>query len=149
MQHHIISQGGELTRLPGGVSTLGPPQPPRELSLVGFRDAMAFSFFFHTHRWAFFWRPILRWIPDGSNDPIYKASLAVSLGYMAREKGNPILQQQATELCSGAVNTVQNTLAKGSKSDSARMTRVVAALGIYNVRYICILAMYKFYSHDD
>ncbi|RDW58240.1 hypothetical protein BP6252_13651 [Coleophoma cylindrospora] len=133
VQEHIIGHNGDLVQVPGGVRNISRPQPPRPFSLVGFQEQIAFSFFFNSHRWAHFWRPLLQLIPEEENDSNYKASLAVALGYMAKITKSSDLVEQAIELNTYAVKEVRAALARRSKPDSARMLMtIVGALGIYN-----------------
>lgn len=136
VQHHIIDYKGELFKVPGRISIVNPPPLPQYISLIGFQEHIAFSFFFNSYRWAHFWRPLLKSTPGGSSDLIYKASLAVALGYMAKIKKSSELVKQAIELNSYAVNQVREIVTRGSKADLVRMIPiVVGALSIYNVRY--------------
>ncbi|KAH8893105.1 hypothetical protein GQ53DRAFT_123107 [Thozetella sp. PMI_491] len=132
MQHHVVDQSRGLVRVPGGVSAIAPPIRPQELSLVGFEDQIASSFYFSSYRWAYFWRPIMRLAPEGSADPFFKASSAVTLGYLAKVKHVPELTRKATELSTCAVNWVRRAVSDGSRAETAGMLTAIGALGIYN-----------------
>ena len=133
MQHHFVGRTGGVTKARGGVSTLNPPQVPQQLSLVGFEGQIAFSFYFHDYRWAYFWQGILRSIPVGNADLSHKASLAVATGYLGKARRDLNLETKATELSSIAIKAVQLTLNRGSKSDFPGLLAVITALGVYNV----------------
>jgi len=132
MQQHCVGRTGGLIRVPGGFRTLGQPQVPQPLSLAGFEDQIAFSFYFHTYRWAYFWQGILRSSPLENADLCYKASLAVAIGYLGKTKGDTKLESKSIELSSVTVSAVQCTLNRGSKLDFAGLLAVITTLGLYN-----------------
>jgi hypothetical protein len=133
MQHHIIGQSGNLVRVPGGVSTLRTASVPLTLDLDGFQDHVAFSFYFHSYRWAHFWRGIMRATPCDGADLHYVASSAFAIGYLAKVKGDANLAIRAAQLSSRAVTAVQIALSQGTKHEVASMLGTVAAMGVYNV----------------
>lgn len=134
MRNNTVDSSGQLVKVPGSISTLTQRHVPQQLSMDGFQDQIAFSHYFHSYRWAYFWRPLMRITADGRNDVMYKASLAVALGYLAKQKDNTELLHQAHCMYSKSVDQVQLTLSRGSKVDSSRIPAIIGALGIYNVR---------------
>jgi predicted deacylase len=116
------------------------------MSLEGFEDQVAFSFYFHSYRWAYFWRGIIRASPLGNADLCYKASLAAAMGYLANTRQSPGLQMKATELSSHTVAAVHSVISRGSKAEAAGMLNVLAAMGVYNVWVSSMEDCYELFS---
>lgn len=132
MQHHVVGRAGDLVKVPGGVSTVDQPQLPQSLNFAGFETHIALSFYFHSYRWAYFWKGILKTSPDENADLCYTASLAVTVGYLAKSKGNADLEYKAARYSSTTINAVQSILNRGSKTNYASILPVITTLGIYN-----------------
>ncbi|PSR84254.1 hypothetical protein BD289DRAFT_368856 [Coniella lustricola] len=111
--------------------------PPPTLNLTAFQEHMAFSYFFSTYGWAYFWKPFLQLARENDLAPTasHLCSLALAYGHMGLGHGNTHLKSMGLELYGRSLREVQGLLSKGVsvKQDLARLCVPIIILGMYSV----------------
>lgn len=111
--------------------------PPPEMNLTAFQEHMAFSYFFATYGWAYFWKPFLQlarendFAPSASN----MCSLALAYGHMGIGQGSNSLKSTGLELYGRSLREVQTLLTRGAEAreELARLCVPIVILGMYSV----------------
>jgi hypothetical protein len=107
------------------------------MNLSAFQEHMAFSYFFATYGWAYFWKPFLHLARETDLAPNASrmCSLALAYGHMGISKGDKRLKSTGLELYGKTLREVQSSLSKGveARSELARLCVPVVILGMYSV----------------
>lgn len=107
------------------------------MNLSAFQEHMAFSYFFATYGWAYFWKPFLHLARETDLAPNASrmCSLALAYGHMGISKGDARLKSTGLELYGKTLREVQSSLSKGveARSELARLCVPVVILGMYSV----------------
>ncbi|ROW04847.1 hypothetical protein VMCG_04729 [Cytospora schulzeri] len=110
--------------------------PAPEMNLSAFQEHMAFSYFFATYGWAYFWKPFLHLARETDLAPNASrmCSLALAYGHMGISKGDKRLKSTGLELYGKTLREVQSSLSKGveARSELARLCVPVVILGMYS-----------------
>lgn len=126
-EHHKQPEGVKPERL----------GPAPEMNLSAFQEHMAFSYFFATYGWAYFWKPFLHLARETDLAPNASrmCSLALAYGHMGISKGDKRLKSTGLELYGKTLREVQSSLSKGvdARSELARLCVPVVILGMYSV----------------
>lgn len=111
--------------------------PAPEMNLSAFQEHMAFSYFFATYGWAYFWKPFLHLARETDLAPNASrmCSLALAYGHMGISQGDKRLKETGLELYGKTLREVQSSLSKGveARSELARLCVPVVILGMYSV----------------
>lgn len=125
----------EAAEAADGAERLGPAP---EMSLSAFQEHMAFSYFFATYGWAYFWKPFLHLARETDLAPNASrmCSLALAYGHMGISKGDKRLKSTGLELYGKTLREVQSSLSKGveAREELAQLCVPVVILGMYSVR---------------
>lgn len=112
--------------------------PPPELNLSAFQEHMAFSYFFATYGWAYFWKPFLQLARENDLAPTasHMCSLALAYGHMGIGHGDQSLKSNGLEFYVRSLGEVQALLSRGAeaKTELARLCVPIVILGMYSVR---------------
>lgn len=112
--------------------------PPPELNLSAFQEHLAFSYFFATYGWAYFWKPFLQLARENDLAPTasHMCSLALAYGHMGIGHGDKSLKSIGWELYGRSLREVQTLLSRGAeaKAELARLCVPIVILGMYSVR---------------
>lgn len=112
--------------------------PPPELNLSAFQEHLAFSYFFATYGWAYFWKPFLQLARENDLAPTasHMCSLALAYGHMGIGHGDTSLKSMGWELYGRSLREVQTLLSRGAeaKAELARLCVPIVILGMYSVR---------------
>lgn len=149
-QHHQIGQRGS-SRPPDRheqykhleEERAAHPSPAPEMNLTAFQEHMAFSYFFATYGWAYFWKPFLHLARETDLAPNASrmCSLALAYGHMGISKGDQRLKSTGLELYGKTLREVQSSLSKGVEArELAQLCVPVIILGMYSVRSIPALS---------
>ncbi|KUI64206.1 Transcriptional regulatory protein moc3 [Cytospora mali] len=110
--------------------------PAPEMNLSAFQEHMAFSYFFATYGWAYFWKPFLHLARETDLAPNASrmCSLALAYGHMGISKGDKRLKSTGLELYGKTLREVQSSLSKGveARAELARLCVPVVILGMYS-----------------
>jgi hypothetical protein len=149
MQNQTVSQdeqgNPQLAMLPrpssgtAAVTSRPRPQPPQELSLIGFQDQIALSYFFGSDAWAPLWQPVFR-ISQISDSEERKnnnqtALLAMAFGFMGNDRRERSLQTKGKQLFGKTLRDTRSLLAQAPKEQCAMLLVTIVMLGMYTVSY--------------
>lgn len=116
------------------------------MNLTAFQEHMAFSYFFATYGWAYFWKPFLQLAKEETDlapgragaATSHTCSLALVYGHMGLAHGERGLQSTGLELYSRSIREVQTLLTQSQSADAkmelARLCVPIVILGMYSVR---------------
>lgn len=92
--------------------------PPPELNLTAFQEHMAFSYFFATYGWAYFWKPFLQLARETDLAPTasHMCSLALAYGHMGNGHADKSLKSMGLELYGRSLREVQTLLTRGAEA---------------------------------
>lgn len=111
--------------------------PPPEMPLSAFHENMAFSYFFATYGWAYFWKPFLQLARETDLAPTasHMCSLALAYGHMGNSHANKSLKSMGLELYGRSLREVQTLLTRGAEArvELARLCVPIVILGMYSV----------------
>lgn len=111
--------------------------PPPELNLTAFQEHMAFSYFFATYGWAYFWKPFLLLARENDLAPSasHMCSLALAYGHMGMGHADKSLKSMGLELYGRSLREVQTLLTRGAEArvELARLCVPIVILGMYSV----------------
>lgn len=120
----------------------GGPSP--EMNLSAFQEHMAFSYFFATYGWAYFWKPFLQLARENDLAPTasHMCSLALAYGHMGLGHGDTTLKSMGLELYGRSMREVQTLLSRGAeaRAELARLCVPIVILGMYSVCWHDILS---------
>jgi hypothetical protein len=112
--------------------------PPPEMNLSAFQEHMAFSYFFATYGWAYFWKPFLHLARETDLAPTASrmCSLALAYGHMGTNHADKSLKSTGLELYGRSLREVQSLLTRGTgaKTELAQLCVPIVILGMYSVR---------------
>lgn len=112
--------------------------PPPEMNLTAFQEHMAFSYFFATYGWAYFWKPFLSLARETDLAPTASrmCSLALAYGHMGTGNSDKSLKSMGLELYGRSLREVQSLLTRGpgAKTELAQLCVPIVILGMYSVR---------------
>lgn len=112
--------------------------PAPELNLSAFQEHMAFSYFFATYGWAYFWKPFLQLARENDLAPTasHMCSLALAYGHMGLGHSDKTLKSMGLELYGRSMREVQTLLSRGAeaRAELARLCVPIVILGMYSVR---------------
>lgn len=147
MQNQTVSQDGQgnprMATLPrpssgtAAVTSRSRPRPPQELSLIGFQDQIALSYFFGSDAWAPLWQPVFRisQISDSeerkSNN--HTALLAMAFGFMGNDRRERSLQNKGKQLFGKTLRDTRSLIAQAQKEQCAMLLVTIVMLGMYTV----------------
>lgn len=121
---------------------LKPIGPPPELNLTAFQEHMAFSYFFATYGWAYFWKPFLQLARENDLAPTasHMCSLALAYGHMGIGHADKSLKSMGLELYGKSLREVQTLLTRGAeaKVELARLCVPIVILGMYSVSHLAV-----------
>lgn len=113
--------------------------PPPEMNLTAFQEHMAFSYFFATYGWAYFWKPFLHLARETDLAPTASrmCSLALAYGHMGTNHADKSLKSTGLELYGRSLREVQSLLTRGpgGKTELAQLCVPIVILGMYSVRW--------------
>ncbi|KAH8895781.1 hypothetical protein GQ53DRAFT_853962 [Thozetella sp. PMI_491] len=109
----------------------GSPNPTMELDLSGFRETMAFTYFFERYTWGHFWKPLIRLHADNDVHLEYKSSLALVYGYFGLGNQDKATEVKGLELYGNLIRQVKSVLVRGDKDELAKLTASVLILGMF------------------
>lgn len=119
-----------------------PLGPPPELNLTAFQEHMAFSYFFATYGWAYFWKPFLQLARENDLAPSasHMCSLALAYGHMGVGHADKSLRSMGLELYGKSLREVQTLLTRGAeaKVELARLCVPIVILGMYSVSHLAV-----------
>lgn len=119
-----------------------PLGPPPELNLTAFQEHMAFSYFFATYGWAYFWKPFLQLARENDLAPSasHMCSLALAYGHMGLGHADKSLRSMGLELYGKSLREVQTLLTRGAeaKVELARLCVPIVILGMYSVSRLAV-----------
>lgn len=111
---------------------------PSEMNLTAFQEHMAFSYFFATYGWAYFWKPFLHLARETDLAPTASrmCSLALAYGHMGTGHADKSLKSMGLELYGRSLREVQSLLTRGpgAKTELAQLCVPIVILGMYSVR---------------
>lgn len=111
--------------------------PPSEMNLTAFQEHMAFSYFFATYGWAYFWKPFLHLARETDLAPTASrmCSLALAYGHMGTNHADKSLKSMGLELYGQSLREVQSLLTRGrgAKTQLAQLCVPIVILGMYSV----------------
>lgn len=114
--------------------------PPPEMNLTAFQEHMAFSYFFATYGWAYFWKPFLHLAKETDLAPTASrmCSLALAYGHMGTNHADKTLKSTGLELYGRSLREVQSLLTRGTgaKTELAQLCVPIVILGMYSVRLV-------------
>jgi hypothetical protein len=114
--------------------------PPPEMNLSAFQEHMAFSYFFATYGWAYFWKPFLHLARDADLAPTASrmCSLALAYGHMGTNHADKNLKSTGLELYGQSLREVQSLLTRGTgaRTELAQLCVPIVILGMYSVRLV-------------
>lgn len=117
--------------------------PPPEMDLTAFQEHMAFSYFFATYGWAYFWKPFLQLARENDLAPTasHMCSLALAYGHMGNGHADKNLKSMGLELYGRSLREVQTLLTRGAEArvELARLCVPIVILGMYSVSRISII----------
>jgi hypothetical protein len=136
MQHHIaairLDGTQQLTRASEFQS--GFLLPMRSLSLFGFDETMARSYFFQTFDWGPFWYPLICTATDRKAAAInHICSLAIVYSYMGIGVGEEALYAKGQKLYVRALQWVRSFLQHSSKKDLPHLAATLFLIAIHDV----------------
>lgn len=112
---------------------------PSEMNLTAFQEHMAFSYFFATYGWAYFWKPFLSLARETDLAPTASrmCSLALAYGHMGTGHADKSLKSMGLELYGRSLREVQSLLTRGpgAKTELAQLCVPIVILGMYSVRW--------------
>lgn len=107
------------------------------MNLTAFQEHMAFSYFFATYGWAYFWKPFLQLARENDLAPTasHMCSLALAYGHMGRGHADKNLKSMGLELYGRSLREVQKLLTRGAEArvELARLCVPIVILGMYSV----------------
>lgn len=107
------------------------------MNLTAFQEHMAFSYFFATYGWAYFWKPFLQLAHENDFAPSASSlcSLALAYGHMGIGHGSKSLKSTGLELYGRSLREVQTLLTRGAEAreELARLCVPIVILGMYSV----------------
>lgn len=110
--------------------------PPPEMNLTAFQEHMAFSYFFATYGWAYFWKPFLHLARETDLAPTASrmCSLALAYGHMGTNHADKTLKSTGLELYGRSLREVQSLLTRGTggKTELAQLCVPIVILGMYS-----------------
>ncbi|KAL1877924.1 hypothetical protein Daus18300_002277 [Diaporthe australafricana] len=110
--------------------------PPPEMNLTAFQEHMAFSYFFATYGWAYFWKPFLHLARETDLAPSASrmCSLALAYGHMGTNHADKSLKSMGLELYGRSLREVQALLTRGAgaKIELAQLCVPIVILGMYS-----------------
>ncbi|KAH8753019.1 hypothetical protein F5883DRAFT_432810 [Diaporthe sp. PMI_573] len=110
--------------------------PPPEMNLSAFQEHMAFSYFFATYGWAYFWKPFLHLARDADLAPTASrmCSLALAYGHMGTNHADKNLKSTGLELYGQSLREVQSLLTRGTgaRTELAQLCVPIVILGMYS-----------------
>ncbi|CAK7219012.1 hypothetical protein SBRCBS47491_003700 [Sporothrix bragantina] len=116
---------------------------PQELSLIGFVDDMAFSYFFQAYGWINMHSLLLQdgamrsyLLPSASSSPDNMAQnslRALCYGLLGRDKQIPVLQQAGRRVYGRAIGDLRSALAVSSRDKLPALVKPISLLGAYAV----------------
>lgn len=113
--------------------------PPPEMNLTAFQEHMAFSYFFATYGWAYFWKPFLHLARETDLAPTASrmCSLALAYGHFGTNHADKTLKSTGLELYGRSLREVQSLLTRGTgaKTELAQLCVPIVILGMYSVRF--------------
>lgn len=113
--------------------------PPPEMNLTAFQEHMAFSYFFETYGWAYFWKPFLQLARETDLAPTasHMCSLALAYGHMGNGHADKSLKSMGLELYGRSLREVQTLLTRGAEArlELARLCVPIVILGMYSVSH--------------
>lgn len=113
---------------------------PPEMNLTAFQEHMAFSYFFATYGWAYFWKPFLSLARETDLAPTASrmCSLALAYGHMGTGHSDKSLKSMGLELYGKSLREVQSLLTRGpgAKTELAQLCVPIVILGMYSVRLL-------------
>lgn len=125
--------------------------PPSELNLSAFQEHMAFSYFFATYGWAYFWKPFLQLARENDLAPTasHTCTLALAYGHMGMGHGDKALKSMGLEYYGRSMREVQALLTRGAGAEArtqlARLCVPIVILGMYSVCasmvVVCLLSV--------
>lgn len=120
--------------------------PAPELNLSAFQEHMAFSYFFATYGWAYFWKPFLQLARENDLAPTasHMCSLALAYGHMGIGHGDQNLKSNGLEFYVRSLGEVQALLSRGAeaRTELARLCVPIVILGMYSVRYLSFFLVF-------
>lgn len=123
---------------------------PSEMNLTAFQEHMAFSYFFATYGWAYFWKPFLHLARETDLAPTASrmCSLALAYGHMGTGHADKSLKSMGLELYGRSLTEVQSLLTQGTgaKTELAQLCVPIVILGMYSVRWSTHHIPYRTYS---
>ncbi|KAI3395259.1 hypothetical protein diail_1612 [Diaporthe ilicicola] len=109
---------------------------PSEMNLTAFQEHMAFSYFFATYGWAYFWKPFLHLARETDLAPTASrmCSLALAYGHMGTNHADKSLKSMGLELYGRSLREVQALLTRGAgaKTELAQLCVPIVILGMYS-----------------
>jgi hypothetical protein len=108
---------------------------PAGLDLGGFRDIMAFTYFFERYTWAIFWKPLIHAGHENSNSIEYKSSLALVCGYFGLQNCDKGTEVIGLRLQQDLINHMKSVLGRGNKDELANMSTTAMILGMFTVSF--------------
>ncbi|KAI7784994.1 hpp family protein [Diaporthe eres] len=109
---------------------------PPEMNLTAFQEHMAFSYFFATYGWAYFWKPFLSLARETDLAPTASrmCSLALAYGHMGTGHSDKSLKSMGLELYGKSLREVQSLLTRGpgAKTELAQLCVPIVILGMYS-----------------
>ena len=106
---------------------------PAGLDLGGFRDIMAFTYFFDRYTWAIFWKPLIHVGHENKNTVEYKSSLALVCGYFGLQNCDKGTEVIGLRLQQDLINHMKSVLNRGNKDELANMSTAAMILGMFTV----------------
>lgn len=107
------------------------------MNLTAFQEHMAFSYFFATYGWAYFWKPFLHLARENDFAPSasHTCSLALAYAHMGIGQGSKTLKSTGLELYGRSLREVQTLLTRGAEAreELARLCVPIVLLGMYSV----------------
>lgn len=149
MQNQTVNQdeqgNPQMAMLPprssgtAAVTSRQQPQPPQELSLIGFQDQIALSYFFGSDAWAPLWQPVFR-ISQISDSEERKnnnqtALLAMAFGFMGNDRRERSLQTKGKQLFGKTLRDTRSLIAQAQKEQCAMLLVTIVMLGMYTVSF--------------
>ncbi|KAK2598809.1 hypothetical protein N8I77_012196 [Diaporthe amygdali] len=134
--------GGGFYKILGGTAHEQQQQARRrfnlspEMNLTAFQEHMAFSYFFATYGWAYFWKPFLHLARETDLAPTASrmCSLALAYGHMGTGHADKSLKSMGLELYGRSLREVQALLTRGAvaKTELAQLCVPIVILGMYS-----------------
>ncbi|CAN8101225.1 unnamed protein product [Discula destructiva] len=106
------------------------------MNLTAFQEHIAFSYFFATYGWAYFWKPFLQLARENDLAPTasHMCSLALAYGHMGIGHADKSLKSMGLELYGRSLREVQTLLTRGAEArvELARLCVPIVILGMYS-----------------